>query len=170
MPNKEATAPIRFLCDEMLQKLGRWLRAAGYDTVLAESGSGDAALLTVAAKERRILLTRDRALLQRAAGWVAAVGITADGTEEAALELRQFLGVDWLHAPFTRCTVDNTLLRPAGAAERQRLPERARAVGDSVNICPTCNRLYWPGSHVRRMEARLARWQAGAAPSAIQPP
>jgi hypothetical protein len=28
----------RFLCDEMLHGLGRWLRAAGYDTVIAESG------------------------------------------------------------------------------------------------------------------------------------
>jgi hypothetical protein len=28
----------RFLCDEMLRGLGRWLRAAGYDTVIAEVG------------------------------------------------------------------------------------------------------------------------------------
>jgi uncharacterized protein with PIN domain len=26
------------LCDEMLKGLGRWLRAAGYDTVIAAAG------------------------------------------------------------------------------------------------------------------------------------
>jgi uncharacterized protein len=29
---------LRFLCDEMLRGLGRWLRAAGYDTVIADGG------------------------------------------------------------------------------------------------------------------------------------
>ena len=28
----------RFLCDEMLKGVGRWLRAAGYDTVIAAGG------------------------------------------------------------------------------------------------------------------------------------
>ena len=161
MPNKEAGQPIRFLCDEMLGKLGRWLRAAGYDTLIAESGSGDTSVLALAVAERRILLTRDRELLERAAGRIEAVGLAAAGTDAAALQLREAAGVDWLHAPFTRCVVDNTPLRATSAAERERIPERARAVGDAVNICPGCQRLYWPGSHVRRMTARLARWQAG---------
>jgi hypothetical protein len=37
---KDRTMPgagreLRFLCDEMLRGLGRWPRAAGYDTVIA---------------------------------------------------------------------------------------------------------------------------------------
>jgi H+/gluconate symporter-like permease len=31
-------AQVRFLCDEMLKGLGRWLRAAGYVTAIATGG------------------------------------------------------------------------------------------------------------------------------------
>ncbi|RFA27009.1 hypothetical protein CAI21_15770 [Alkalilimnicola ehrlichii] len=39
----EAIRP-RLLCDEMLLRLARWLRAAGYDTALAVSGMQDRAV------------------------------------------------------------------------------------------------------------------------------
>ena len=32
---------VRFLCDEMLVGLGRWLRIAGYDTAIADRGRRD---------------------------------------------------------------------------------------------------------------------------------
>lgn len=30
-----------------------------------------------------------------------------------------------------------------------------------VTACPDCGRIYWPGSHVRRMRARLDCWRRG---------
>src|SRR5689334_350075 len=36
---------LRLMCDEMLLRLGRWLRAAGYDTAFAAGGADDAALI-----------------------------------------------------------------------------------------------------------------------------
>jgi len=53
--------------------------------------------------------------------------------------------------------IDNTPLRAASGAERQRVPEAARDLPGPVMACPSCGRLYWPGSHVRRMSAKLAR-------------
>jgi uncharacterized protein with PIN domain len=32
------TNDLRFLCDEMLEELGRWLRISTYDTAIAEHG------------------------------------------------------------------------------------------------------------------------------------
>ena len=61
---------VRLMCDEMLLRLGRRLRAAGYDTVIAEGGLDDAALIAQCAAEGRVLLTRDRRLIARAAGLV----------------------------------------------------------------------------------------------------
>ena len=58
----------RLLCDEMLRGLGRWLRAAGYDTVIAEGGLPDRALAKRCAKENRVLLTKDRSLAATVAG------------------------------------------------------------------------------------------------------
>ncbi len=41
---ESTTSPeVRFLCDEMLTRLARWLRAAGYDTVMLEIGESDGA-------------------------------------------------------------------------------------------------------------------------------
>ena len=59
---------MRLICDEMLLRLGRWLRAAGYDTVIAEGGMDDATLIARCAAENRVLLTRDRELAACAGG------------------------------------------------------------------------------------------------------
>ena len=58
----------RFLCDEMLRGLGRWLRAAGYDTVIAGGGIPDRALAARCAEEDRVLLTKDRQLAATVSG------------------------------------------------------------------------------------------------------
>ena len=39
---------VRLLCDEMLKGIGRWLRAAGYDTAIAQDGVADEDLLAQA--------------------------------------------------------------------------------------------------------------------------
>src|SRR3954469_17556351 len=53
---------MRFLCDEMLGRLARLLRAAGYDTYLAADGEPDAELIKLARREGRVLVTRDKRL------------------------------------------------------------------------------------------------------------
>jgi Mut7-C RNAse domain len=58
------TQDLRFLCDEMLAGLGRWLRIAGYDTAIADCGRRDRDLVEQAHAEQRILLTRDRRLVE----------------------------------------------------------------------------------------------------------
>ena len=148
----------RFLCDEMMKGLARWLRAAGYDVALAPDGAPDAAVLRMAREEERILLTRDGSLPRQDR---AVRLVTAPALDAIARELRDTLGVDWLRAPFTRCLVDNTPLRAGTPEEAATLPERARSLPGPVNTCPCCGRLYWEGSHVRRMRARLTAWQTG---------
>jgi uncharacterized protein with PIN domain len=148
---------LRLLCDEMLSRLGRWLRAAGYDTAIAESGSTDAVLLEWCRREDRTLLTRDRHLAGIAEREVSVLALNTGNVGAQALALRQALGIDWLYAPFTRCVVDNAPLAPVPAEMVHQVP-LSRAAGGPLYICPTCRRLYWPGGHVRRMQARLAEW------------
>jgi len=148
---------VRFLCDEMLVRLGRWLRAAGHDTMIAEPGAADADLVSRAGHEQRILLTRDRALPRQADGGLAIL-LLPDRVVDQALMLRRVLGLDWLAAPFTRCLVDNHLL--VASEPGDAIPETARALPGPFRRCPSCGREYWPGSHVRRMTARLAAWNA----------
>lgn len=152
---------MRLFCDEMLRGIGRWLRAAGYDTLIARSGTSDADLINLARAERRTLLTCDRRLVELSGEDDLVVVLATERPGEAAKELGARLGIDWLKAPFTRCLLDNAPLRAASELERARVPDTARVAADPIMACPECGRVYWPGSHVRRMRARLERLQQG---------
>jgi len=119
---------VRLYCDEMLARLGRWLRAAGYDTAIAESGLADTGIIAQCAAEGRILLTRDRHLAEvGTARGVRVLRLSETTVERQARTLRQSLGIDWQHASFTRCLVDNAPLDPA--PPRGRLPGAAEFTG-----------------------------------------
>ncbi|MFC3068382.1 Mut7-C RNAse domain-containing protein [Phenylobacterium soli] len=141
------------MCDEMLARLARLLRAAGYDTLLAADGGRDTPMLQQIKAEGRVLVTRDRRLAERAGP--SAVLLSQDKTADQAAALAARLPIDWEHAPFTRCVIDNAPLREADEDEVGRMPADARALGGPYRACPSCGRLYWPGSHVKRMARQL---------------
>ena len=154
---------MRFLCDAMLGGLVRWLRAAGYDSLLAEGSWRDRELIERCAGEQRVLLTKDRALGLLAGETVPVLLLAGRDLDGNARELRETLGVDWQHAPFTRCLVDNALLEAAEQHHWERVPPSSRRLAAPLRLCPSCGRLYWPGGHVRRMQRRLAHWQGAVA-------
>lgn len=147
----------------MLASLARWLRAAGYDTALAPPSASDRAIAEQCRTERRRLLTRDRHLAEHACRGVCVTLLSANHLDGQIEQLTAALGIDWTRAPFTRCLLDNTPLHEATAVERARVPPRARDLPGPFLACAACGRIYWPGSHVRRMRARLERWRALAA-------
>jgi uncharacterized protein with PIN domain len=55
------------------------------------------------------------------------------------------------------------LLEPADHRLLDTLPPRIRGLGSTLNVCPHCGRLYWEGSHVRRMRRRLDKFARHAA-------
>ncbi len=141
----------------MLGRLARYLRAAGYDTRLAAAGQPDRELLQLAIAEERHFLTCDRLILEhRGAAGVAHLLVHGDLEALAAAVSRRF-ALDWLHAPFSRCLVDNTPLEAARHAAHPHLP--ADLAGREIRCCPACGRIYWFGAHCRRMRQRLESWQ-----------
>ncbi|MBS0296748.1 MAG: DUF5615 family PIN-like protein [Proteobacteria bacterium] len=151
---------MRLLCDEMLAGFGRWLRAAGYDTALARPGRPDRELVERAAAEGRVLLTADRLLARRRT--TARILLLQNDFEADAAIVKRELGIDWLLAPFSRCVMDNTVLHEAGPEAMAKVPAEARGLPGPFMACPTCGRVYWPGSHVKRMRARLETWAGRA--------
>jgi len=145
---------MRFLCDEMLARLARLLRAAGYDTYLACGGMPDEAELRIAREENRVLLSRDRRLVERSHPRGVLVG--GGSVEDEAESLTRALPIDWGLAPFSRCVVDNTPLEDATPEQVARMPAEVNSGPGPFRSCPSCGRLYWPGTHVKRMAARLA--------------
>ena len=75
---------MKLFCDEMLLRLGRWLRAAGYDTAIAENAVADAEIIERCAGEGRTLITRDRHLEARAQGRVSVIRLAEEQIEAQA--------------------------------------------------------------------------------------
>lgn len=155
-----ARAEHRFLCDEMLGQLCRYLRAAGYDTLLAQNGESDAVLLRRCRDQGRHFLTQDVLVREHKAAHDVALILPHLKLDALARLVGEHYGLDWLAHAFTRCLVDNTLLVAADEAARARVPADALKGADPVYYCPACGRVYWRGSHYKRMRARLAVWQA----------
>jgi len=94
---------IRLLCDEMLQRLGRWLRAAGYDTATAAPGMDDRDIAARATAEGRWLVTRDRHLARFRDVRGRVVLLEENAVPALAAELTVRLSIDWLARPLSRC-------------------------------------------------------------------
>ncbi|MEA2834658.1 MAG: uncharacterized protein QOG66_2860 [Methylobacteriaceae bacterium] len=149
---------MRLFCDAMLAGLARWLRAAGHDTLIAEAAATDGDLIATCRAEQRVLVSRDRRLVERAQTAILAVRLTGKSLDEDARQLATVLALDWIDAPFTRCLIDNSVLRPANESERINVPERSRNLPGPFTACPSCGRVFWPGGHAQRMLARLEGW------------
>ena len=149
----------------MLGRLARWLRVLGFDTWY-DIAVPDPTLVQVAIDEDRILLTRDRHLLADLRP-PRAHEVRQDDPLQQLRELVLALQLAPPHALFTRCLLDNAPLDTMAHEEAlPPLPEGVRGLPGPVRRCPACGRLYWDGSHVRRMRAALQRtlpgWLAGA--------
>ncbi|MDE2341825.1 MAG: hypothetical protein KGL63_00290 [Betaproteobacteria bacterium] len=56
--------------------------------------------------------------------------------------------------------MDNSLLVTANEEACTRVPDDVRRPEGSLFMCPACGRVYWRGSHYRRLRERLSAWQA----------
>ena len=151
-----AEAGPRFACDAMLGRLARWLRLIGCDvTYRAHIEDGEIARLAVT--EQRVILTRDQRLPQQ---WKEPRCLLVE-SESVSEQLRQIVdtfGLDWRRRAFTRCTRCNHVLRETPRTEvTGRVPKRVLLEQQRFAHCPGCDRIYWGGSHARRMRRALER-------------
>ena len=100
----------RFLCDEMLGRFCRYLRAAGYDALLARDGASDAELLRQCHAEGRHLLTQDTLVREHKAARGIALTLPHVPLDELTVRVDARFHPDWLNRAFTRRLVDNTPL------------------------------------------------------------
>jgi uncharacterized protein with PIN domain len=148
---------MKFIADAMLARLARWLRILGFDT-LYDPGVHDPELVRISNETQRVLLTRDRHLLRELRP-AAAMELTHDRPLDQLKQVVEGLALAAPSELFTRCTVCNSVLSdPLPPEEAQALvPERVRSLDTPVRRCPTCLRVYWEGSHTRRMRAAIER-------------
>lgn len=140
----------RFVLDVHLGRLAKYLRLLGFDS-LYRNDAGDAELVRVSLAERRILLTRDRALLRRRA-LTHGHQVQQTNPRRQLAEVLERFDLRRAAAPFTRCLRCNEPLRPVPReAVAERLPPRTRREHQELWICRGCDRVLWRGSHYRRM-------------------
>lgn len=146
----------RFLADAHLGKLAGYLRLLGFDT-RHENDIGDPALVALAAREGRILLSRDRDLLMHKA---VSRGCHLRSTEprDQLAYLVERLQLCGLIRPFSRCTVCNAEVAPVAKAEiLDRLPDSVARLNDEFWRCTGCGRVYWQGSHWRALKELVGK-------------
>ena len=150
--SREPELPPKFLADAMLGRLATWLRILGYD---AEYFRGEDERLIVRARaEGRIVLTRDQATVRRRGG-LRHVFVQSDHVTEQVRQVIATLGLP-PGAPTRRCLRCNTVLMARAKADvLGRVPEYVWSHHDMFWGCPACGRIYWTGSHQRRMDAAV---------------
>ncbi len=156
----ETPPETRFIADRMLGTLTRYLRFMGYDTTSANGLAGgnskeDTLLLDMARQEHRVLLTRDAELARR--GKEQAAFILSENVMEQVQQLID-LGLVRRRLDLSRCSLCNTPLRDADEAEIAGSDYAPRdRTGLSFFWCGRCGKLYWNGSHGKRISERIAR-------------
>jgi len=144
----------KFLVDIMLGKLARWLRILGYNAIYANI------------KEIHILfyyLENGYIFLTRRGQWKncrhlkgkAVYFVQSDKWPEQLKEIVNKYNLKPYYL-FSRCIVCNT---PLVKKEKNELlltiPEYVAHSFSQFKFCPKCKRIYWPGTHQKRMREKL---------------
>jgi len=146
----------RFVLDAMLGRLALWLRVLGLD-VHYESRYPPGRLEHLVSRGRR-LVTRHRERARRIPGSLLVEGhVVADQLREM-VEFLQLgsCSLTW----FSRCLRCNTPLEPLpDHAARDRVPDHVyHQHQGAFSTCPSCRRVFWPGTHRERMIRQLEAW------------
>lgn len=153
---RKVDTTARFIADAMLGKLAHWLRLLGFDCTY-EREIADAELVRRGIEQDRVVLTRDHALPDewRAPGICV---VRAERTFEQLDEVVRRFDLARALRPFTRCSACNERLCEADAADLTgRAPAGILATHDRLLECPGCKRVYWKGSHTRRIQGVVDR-------------
>ncbi|GEJ56530.1 Mut7-C RNAse domain-containing protein [Anaeromyxobacter diazotrophicus] len=152
---------LRFVLDVHLGRLARYLRMLGFDARW-DREAGDEELARVSAAEHRILLTRDAGLLKRRIVTHGHRVREVDPQRQLA-EVAGRLDLARSAAPFSRCLCCNGRLAAVRKEEvAAELPPGVREQHEDFHRCASCGRVYWAGSHHRRMEQLVREILRGA--------
>ena len=145
---------MKFVVDCMLGKLAKWLKILGFDAVFFSKIEDDA-LLDIAKKENRILLTRDTGLIARAKK-DRPLFIESEDWRTQVEQVLDFYNLWDEVKPNSRCIECNVRIKdlPREKAKNLVTPfvfENA----DTFALCPDCGRVFWRGTHLKDMENKI---------------
>ena len=151
---KEPLRITKFILDVHLGKLANLLRMLGFDTMY-QNNYQDSEIVQTALKQNRIILTRDVNLLKRKSVthgyWMRSTKVG-----EQLKEVIQRFDIKSQIQPFTRCLMCNTKIKKIKKKEiMNMIPPNTRKYFHEFYFCSQCNKVYWKGSHYKRMIQKM---------------
>ncbi len=154
---------IRFIVDNNVGKLAKWLRMMGYDARFF-NGDNDSRMVRTALDEGRVLLTRDTQVVKRrvvTTGQLRGILLASDNPEQQIRQVFEALELDCVR-PFTICLECNQPLEERRREEvRELVPPYVFKTQSQFVQCPACHRIYWRGTHWQAMTRRLEGFSQG---------
>ena len=142
---------LKFVTDGSLGRLARWLRALGVDAEHVPAGAAGRhdALLALAARDDRVILTRDRRLMARREAAGAYLVDELDPKRQLAVVSSHF-GLRFRRGRLlTRCAKCNgeveTRLSPEDVAAHPNIPDKVKRSTNEFWACGRCRKVYWVG-------------------------
>lgn len=147
---------MKFICDDNLGKLAKWLRTLGYDTLFSLDIE-DTELVSRALKEDRIILSRDTELKRFR---LAEKNLLLLSSNQPLEQLKEVLKKYKLKPEeknhFTRCIVCNTVLVSITKKEvENKVPPFVLKTQENFVYCSRCDKLYWAGTHVKNLKKKI---------------
>jgi len=153
---------LKFIVDNNVGKLAKWLRMMGYDTLFF-NGRDDWEMVITALTEGRVILTRDTQIMKRGvvtSGRLKAILIESEEPEQQMRQVAEALNLDCQFRPFTICLECNQPLVERSKQQVQDLvPPYVFQTQSQYMECPACHRIYWRGTHWERMKKKLERFK-----------
>lgn len=142
---------MKFIADNMLGRLAKWLRIIGCDVAYYRR-IDDARLVELALEQGRLILTRDTLLIRRKMAKGNFFFVTDDDYKEQLKQIVKQFSIDPYQDLLTRCIECNTLLSDIDREHvRELLPEYVYENLRSFRTCRQCNKVYWPATHKDRI-------------------
>jgi len=137
----------------MLGRLAKRMRLLGFD-VLYDRTMNDNEIIRLSLAENRVILTRDTGLAGRP---MAAhhIFIKYDAPDDQLSQLLDTFKIASVPGPLTRCSCCNEPLTSISRSDvKDRVPQYVYERYDNFLQCAKCGRIYWKGTHVKRMRPK----------------
>ena len=150
--------PIRFLLDNHLGRLARYLRLLGFDTLYFNDQLNDEELANLSHTSQRVLLSRDRGLLKRSQVIYGYCLRTLDSYDQLKSVILRYKLAEKIE-PWKRCLRCNGILQPVDKRDIiDQLEPKTKLYFNDFQQCKSCGQVYWQGSHTHHLQTFLDRF------------
>jgi len=141
----------KYIADINLGDIVKYMRVLGfdcfYDPLLTPRE-----IIKISNTESRIILTRSKKLL-KFKGVTHGIFLRPGTTPEQIRRIIDYLDIKNDIKPFSRCLVCNTRLKSVSKEKiLNRIPPKTKEFRDEYVQCPSCDKIYWKGTHFVNMK------------------